>query len=303
MNLNDSTSTTLIPFKIFGTENYRIWASDMKLALQARNKFAFVDGSCVKTAFVTSDVLSAKWDRLNSLWREFDSLTKLPTCTCDANKEFSFHNKLMKLMQFIMELDDCYQSVRSSLITRDPLPEVKDAYTIVFKKESHRGILESSNVSESKLNATSFAAKSFNVNKRSNNDSNSRRSTNFNNNRGPNPNLACKNYGMIGYAIERCYELIGYPPGFERQHSFSSTSAHASFTSIQMRKMLNLINETPIASMHANVTVKTITMGWIIDSGASQLLTVYTVGMFDVIDISSLKSLLCSHPKGTLATI
>ncbi|GJY44471.1 ribonuclease H-like domain-containing protein [Tanacetum coccineum] len=255
MNPNDSTSTTLIPFKLFGTENYRIWASDMKLALQARNKFAFVDGSCVKTAFVTSDVLSAKWER------------------CSA-------------------LDDYYQSVRSSLLTRDPLLEVKDAYTIVFKKESHRGILESSNVSESKLNATSFAAKSFNVNKRSNNDSNSRRSTNFNNNRGPNPNLACKNYGMIGYSIERCYELIGYPPGFERQHSFSSTSAHASFTSIQMRKMLNLINETPIASMHANVTVKTITMGWIIDSGASQLLTVYTVEMFDVIDISSLKSLL-----------
>ncbi|GJX62601.1 putative LTR copia-type gag-polypeptide, partial [Tanacetum coccineum] len=59
MNPNDSTSTALILFNLFGTENYRIWASAMKLALQTSNKFAFVDGSCVKTAFLTSDVLFA----------------------------------------------------------------------------------------------------------------------------------------------------------------------------------------------------------------------------------------------------
>ena len=45
---NDSSSTTLIPFKLLGTENYRIWYGAMKLALQARNKYSFVDGSCVK---------------------------------------------------------------------------------------------------------------------------------------------------------------------------------------------------------------------------------------------------------------
>nr|GEW39144.1 ribonuclease H-like domain-containing protein [Tanacetum cinerariifolium] len=39
--------------------------SAMKLALQARNKYAFVDGSCVKSAYSTSNVLSAQWDRCN----------------------------------------------------------------------------------------------------------------------------------------------------------------------------------------------------------------------------------------------
>ncbi|GJS25336.1 receptor-like serine/threonine-protein kinase SD1-8 [Tanacetum coccineum] len=235
----------------------KIWASAIKLALQARNKFAFVDGSCVKSAYVTSNVLSAEWDIFNvvvltwiinsvsfdvymglvysvnatsvwkelestydkvdafvtfnllqkissikqacslvdySLLREFDALTKLPTCTCDANEELDLHNKLMK----------------------DPLLEVKDVYTTVSREESHREIHESSNVTKSKLNHTSFAAKSFNVNKRSNNASNYRGSTTFNNNRGPNPNLLCKNCSMIGHTIERCYELIGYPPGFKK---------------------------------------------------------------------------------------
>ncbi|GKA61768.1 hypothetical protein Tco_0761287 [Tanacetum coccineum] len=85
------------------------------------------------------------YHRLNSLWREFDALIKLPTCTCDANKELS---------------------VRSALLTRDPLPEVKDAYTIVSREESYKGIPESSSVTKSKLNTTSFAAKSFNNIKR-----------------------------------------------------------------------------------------------------------------------------------------
>ncbi|GJX75718.1 hypothetical protein Tco_0322529 [Tanacetum coccineum] len=89
-------------------------------------------------------------------------------------------------------------SVRSSLLTRDPLLEVKDAYTTVSREESHSGIPEFSNVVDSKLNATSFA-------------------------------------------------------------------------------------------------------GWIIDSGVNQHFIVSTVGMFDVIDISSL-NIIVGHPNGTLAT-
>ena len=57
---NDNSSTTLIPFKLLGTENYIIWSSSMKLALQARNKIGFIDGTCVKDSYVTSDVLSAQ---------------------------------------------------------------------------------------------------------------------------------------------------------------------------------------------------------------------------------------------------
>nr|GEZ22947.1 ribonuclease H-like domain-containing protein [Tanacetum cinerariifolium] len=78
------------------------------------------------------------YQRINSLWREFDALTKLPKCTCDvkyscdACKELGLHQQLMKLMQLLMGLDDCYQPVKISLLTKDPLPEVKDAYNVVL---------------------------------------------------------------------------------------------------------------------------------------------------------------------------
>ncbi|GKA74768.1 hypothetical protein Tco_0781070, partial [Tanacetum coccineum] len=148
---------------------------------------------------------------------EFDTLTKLPTCDCDANKELDFHNKLMKLMQFLMGLDKCYLFVRSSLLTRDPHPKVKDTYNIVSREESHKGVPDSSSVTKAKLNATSFAAKSSNNFKRgNNNNSYTINNTNGIVKRGPNPNLSCKKCGMIGHTIERCYELIGYPPGFKK---------------------------------------------------------------------------------------
>nr|GEU49449.1 ribonuclease H-like domain-containing protein [Tanacetum cinerariifolium] len=47
---------------------------------------------------------------------------------------------------------------------------------------------------------------------------------------------------------------------------------------------------------------QTITMGWIINSGANQHLTVSTVGMTNVVDISNLK-ITVGHPNGTLATV
>ncbi|GJR74032.1 ribonuclease H-like domain-containing protein [Tanacetum coccineum] len=213
------------------------------------------------------------YHRLNSLWREFDALTKLPKCVCevkcccDASKELSLHQQLMKLMQFLMCLDDCYQPFRSTLLTRDPLPEVKDAYTIVSREESHKGIPETSNANELKMSDTSFAAKSINNNRRffNNNNNGTRGSNNNNMNKGPNANL-----------------------NNDKQSSASVSSI--GFTFEQMQKLLSLINDNSTRSVHANMT------------DANQHLTVSTVGMFNVIDITSLK-ITIGHPNGTLDTI
>ncbi|GJY86547.1 putative LTR copia-type gag-polypeptide [Tanacetum coccineum] len=88
---SDNSNSALIPFKLLGTENYKIWSGAMKLALQARNKYGFVDGTCLIESYVTSEVLSAQWDRFK--------------CSFDASKKLGLHQQLMKLMQFLMGLD------------------------------------------------------------------------------------------------------------------------------------------------------------------------------------------------------
>ncbi|GJY53775.1 ribonuclease H-like domain-containing protein [Tanacetum coccineum] len=45
VHISDNSSFVLIPFKLLGIKNYRIWSSAMKLTLQARNKYGFVDGA------------------------------------------------------------------------------------------------------------------------------------------------------------------------------------------------------------------------------------------------------------------
>nr|GEX96094.1 ribonuclease H-like domain-containing protein [Tanacetum cinerariifolium] len=128
----------------------------------------FVDGTCIKPA--TSPILAKQWEmcnviilgwilsslppelylgelyvpeychKLNSLWKEFEILTLLPACTCAAHEMVLKHNQLIRLMQFLMGLNDVYQNKRSNILARDLLPDVKEAFNVVSREESHRGL-------------------------------------------------------------------------------------------------------------------------------------------------------------------
>nr|GEW50258.1 ribonuclease H-like domain-containing protein [Tanacetum cinerariifolium] len=169
------------------------------------------------------------YHKLNSLWREFNILTILPACvcegrtayTCDAKSGSAKHTQLIRLMQFLMGLNDVYQPIKSTILAKDPLPNVKDAFYVVSKEESYKGLHPGG--SGANKSQPAFVAKT------NNNTNNFNRRVNTNNNnknvsRGPNPNLTCTNYGLIGHTVNRCYELIGYPVGFKRNPNLSKQS-------------------------------------------------------------------------------
>ncbi|GKE52220.1 ribonuclease H-like domain-containing protein, partial [Tanacetum coccineum] len=163
--------------------------------------------------------VSEYYHKLNSLWREFDIMTKLPKCSCDASKDVSKHYQLIKLMQFLMGLNDVFQPIRSSLLAMETLPDVKDAFTIISKEESHRGIASSSG----SLGHT--VDRCFD---------NLGYPPGYNKNPGPKPN----------------------GPRTFNANSVSSSSEKGvslSFTNEQMMKLLNLINEAPSGSVQANM--------------------------------------------------
>ncbi|GJY04161.1 ribonuclease H-like domain-containing protein [Tanacetum coccineum] len=271
------------------------------------------------------------YHKLNSLWREFDILTILLACvcegriacTCDAKSGSAKHTQLIRLMQFLMGLNDVYQPIRSTILAKDPLPNVKDAF-YVSREESQRG-LHSGGSSTNKPQPVAFVAKTSN----NYNIFNRRVNTNNNNNtnRGPNPNMLCKNYCLIGHTVERYYELIGYPARFKRNPNLSRQSRNnnkrfnancevdqsvpstfgslsSSFANEQMVKLLSLINENlPLLLIcHSKSDMYNVTLEWIIDSGANQQMTDSTRNMFNVVDIFSLM-LTVGHPNGTLAKI
>nr|GFA06526.1 ribonuclease H-like domain-containing protein [Tanacetum cinerariifolium] len=210
-----------------------------------------------------------------------------------------------------MGLDDIYQPIRSSILTGEVLPEAKDAFLIISREESHRGISSSSGtVKTKKARASAFVSKQSDMNRSRNNNW----SNNGNNvNRGVYDNLLCKNCGLKGHTIDRCFELIGYLPGFKRNpnlkpntngnsksnngnfrkgssnNSETKTSSNVSFTNEQVMKLMSLLNDKGSAGQ-SNM------------AGANQHMTNSIKYMVNLVDVSDLK-LTVGYPNGTLAKI
>nr|GEV88699.1 hypothetical protein [Tanacetum cinerariifolium] len=122
--------------------------------------------------------LSDYYHMLNSLWREYDPMVQLLVCTCDSASSFKDHYQLLKLVQFVMGLDDIYAPIRSTLLTTNPLPTIKEVFSLLSRDESHRNIHSGGSEVKSGSSAfvskvdnkesVSFAAKSTDNKKRSN---------------------------------------------------------------------------------------------------------------------------------------
>ncbi|GJX51719.1 LysM domain receptor-like kinase 3, partial [Tanacetum coccineum] len=281
--------------------------------------------------------LAEYYHKFNSQWIQYDALVDLPKCTCDTAKKLKKHDQLIRLRQFLMGLDDVYANVRNSILITEPLPDVKSAFAILSRDESHRSNNVYSVNKTGSSSSSAFVSRSNNdwsANKSSNQSSQNRRF-----NRGPNPNLGCKHYNMIGHTIDRCFELVGYPSGFKKnpkgnnsKASVNNVTASANtyvLSSDNYQKLMALLRNSgsrtacdignvtgiPIGSnmvfcfascrffnMHNDISTYSAYVGWIIDSGASQHMTYSAVLLFNVIDVSHL-DITVAHPNGTVAKV
>ncbi|GKC02205.1 ribonuclease H-like domain-containing protein [Tanacetum coccineum] len=214
--------------------------------------------------------------KLNALWKQFDALIELPRCTCHATDDFKKHNQLMKLMQFLMGLDDIYMKIKSSILSRENLPDVRSAYAIISSEESHR-------IATGSVSGTSHRSQTsvFNVNDPNiGNFQRSQTSTSFsrpsNNNR-PNDNgnsrtaggstLVCENCGFNGHTIDKCFKIIGYPVDFGKRkaglnlkgknvsNNIVGSSSSNGFSDEQMATLISLIKENSVNGkrVHSNM--------------------------------------------------
>ena len=174
-----------------------------------------------------------------------------------------------------MGLDDIYQPIRSGILTREILPEVKDAFVIISREESHRGIpTTSAKTDKPQISAFVSRPNGNNANRRSSNNWFGNNSNN--NNRGNYDSLLCKHCGLKGHTIERCFELIGYPPGFKKNPNLKpvtgfnknnnaeikgssngngdvKTGSTVSFTNEQVLKLMSLLNDKAGTSAHTTM--------------------------------------------------
>ncbi|KAJ0471759.1 putative RNA-directed DNA polymerase [Helianthus annuus] len=383
---SDSSNLTIVSIKLKGSENYTIWSNAMQLALQVKNKWGFIDKSCVKSE--NNEVLARQWDRCNSIvltwilnsisedlymgnvfsklacdvwtdlketynkvdgsvvfdlyqkinsfsqngssvseyyhklnvmWGQLDQILQLPACSCNAAKDFNDFNHMIKLMQFLMGLDNMYQGVRTNLLMKETLPTVKEAFAIVSREESHRNY-SGGNKKNPNISFVSKVSPSVEFKKT---------------NKVLNQNLKCTHCNKVGHTVEKCFEIIGYPSwmkpprGNQGKKSSSSNSSKVdessvpitALTSDQLTKLLSLITDrTPESSQSCSVsgglfcsTVFSCPVysfghdvgrgsGWIIDSGANNHMGKSETNLTNFIDVSNLK-IQVKHPNGTNAYV
>ncbi|GKF55786.1 putative transcription factor interactor and regulator CCHC(Zn) family protein, partial [Tanacetum coccineum] len=138
---NDTNGSPLIPMKLTGTKNYKIWSIAMRLALSNKNKLGFTDNTC-KTPAAT-DPLANQWDMCNSMVLTWilNSISpelyagqihsKSPSVVWDDLREtydkvdgsvtFNLHKSINSLAQNRSALSDYYHKLNSFLKQFDAL--------------------------------------------------------------------------------------------------------------------------------------------------------------------------------------
>ncbi|KAA3466808.1 UBN2_3 domain-containing protein [Gossypium australe] len=61
----DTPGTLLVSHQLVGVENYYVWSRTMKIALLAKNKLGFVNGTCSKDSL--PDEMGYQWERCNAI--------------------------------------------------------------------------------------------------------------------------------------------------------------------------------------------------------------------------------------------
>nr|GEV17101.1 ribonuclease H-like domain-containing protein [Tanacetum cinerariifolium] len=173
----------------------------------------------------------------------------------DGSVIFNMHYRIHSLTQSGSSLSEYYNKCNNMWRQFDSLADLP-AFTCdgACKLKDHAYIF-------SKTGPFAFAAKSNNWAAGRNNQNNQ------NNRFGRVSKLICKDYNMTRHIIDRCYELVGYPPGFKmkgnNQFIFNmntnkvdkSKGITHTFTSDQYQRLMNLKSDSGECShVHTSVT-------------------------------------------------
>ncbi|GJT04205.1 hypothetical protein Tco_0838667 [Tanacetum coccineum] len=94
----------------------------------------YQEATDVLVDFVFSSNAKLMWDELAETYDkidgEYDTMVQLHVCTCEGSSSYNDHAQLLKLMKFVMGLDDVYAPIRCTLLTTEPLPIVNESFSL-----------------------------------------------------------------------------------------------------------------------------------------------------------------------------
>ncbi|KAF5465955.1 hypothetical protein F2P56_015918 [Juglans regia] len=84
------------------------------------------------------DYVSIYYNTLKSYWDELEIYEPMPLCTCGSVKILTDYNHRSKVMQFLMGLQDSYDSIRAQMLLYDSLPTLNRVLSLIQQEERHK---------------------------------------------------------------------------------------------------------------------------------------------------------------------
>ncbi|GKU93759.1 hypothetical protein SLEP1_g7327 [Rubroshorea leprosula] len=104
--------------------------------------------------------VAAYFTKLKPIWDELQANELVPTCTCGctcgAAKEYMKAQETEKVHQFLMGLNENFSTVRSQILSTEPLPSLNKLYAMTTKEEKQQAVAASRSPI---IEATTLAAK------------------------------------------------------------------------------------------------------------------------------------------------
>ena len=152
-----------------------------------------MQGDATVTSYFTN--LQASWDQLLNL-------RPLPSCSCGrcirgVNNKITLFNHQDTLMQFLNGLNEAFSQVRTRILMVEPSPSIDKAFSLVIQEERQRALgFNGGGVS---VDSTALAVK-----------------TQGGKNKGKGRPV-CSHCGKLGHFMEKCYKIVGFPPGYKQK--------------------------------------------------------------------------------------
>ncbi|KAK2994361.1 hypothetical protein RJ640_017873 [Escallonia rubra] len=134
--LTHSVEPDLAKGVIHAKTAYQVW-EDFKDQFSQKNAPAIYQIQKSLASFSPGTMtVSTYFTKLKGLWDELDTYRALPTC--NQMKAHDEQREEDRLMQFLMGLHDTYNVVRTNILMMSPLPNVRQAYSLVIQEETQR---------------------------------------------------------------------------------------------------------------------------------------------------------------------
>ncbi|XP_021862985.2 uncharacterized protein [Spinacia oleracea] len=250
---NNDLNTSKLVNLVFDGKCFNDWKRSMMIALSARNKLCFVDGTLDQPAANSQDFRI--WNRCNDLviswmlgslevsiarsvlylkttrdiWLDLEERfcqssgpqlfsVQQKLCNCTLTQKLLKSQENQRLIQFLMKLNKKYDHSKSTILMMSPLPTISKAYGLLLQEEQQKEVNSNRNHN---LESTVFTARKFTDNRtyKSNYGSNSG-TLNTGGNQTRNftynrNNLFCEHCRMKNHTVDKCWKLHGYPKDFK----------------------------------------------------------------------------------------